>query len=831
MHRCCCCRRQASSKSPDVVLKLNLDTSLDNFDLFHKSVLPYQVSKVSPQASPRIVIGGPASPTSAPGKDVENEDWLAHSIEQVCRKTLYKNVQYRTVNMSSETGCEKDVAHVRKEKLPEKPKVDLQLPATPAAANKPPPPPTVAPVTPNNKSAAKKDNLRTPENAKIPPKTPKTSTPKSASSFMKRCRRGSSFRLLRSSERKNVRFASTEDLTAEERDTPKNPAERLLVEPAKREQDSLEVSSDSRAKAEEALESIYATVSPIVPTPLREVCRKLPFADEDVKTPVRGQSGDETPECSFLNPAVLPENSPLGHYLHWIVEQSGLSSVPSVQEWLKSVRLSVENECLSALQSKSLTKDPALAAVLAVGDAHDAITCLQDRVDSIMATVTHVTRRLEQGHWLKFCSSTPGLSSEVNDLLRDYKPVIHGSSPYSRKVESHLYRVLQSLREIGARPNRKPAGPAEMESIKSLMADVKNTVQTLSNSLILKDLEKIVKISQESRTLGCARRAVAALSSLGETGPDMCDLITRIGGIGAVVAIAQDANLLQLKCAAVRALTIVCCHSVAIRQLEQHGGIELIRDTLADSEATQQEKCEAVGLLAQITAPWVDCTGATLRRMTENMDSLVSSLTEMIARANSGDVFLLSAAALANLSFLDRVALECIYKYKSVRALMLAARQKDLAGSIFAKDQVATILANASAGKYCHADIVESGALTQLICYLQVRPSSLQSSGEVDACERVLQKSAIALARLCSCPSTAGMVLQMQGVQRLVRLCKEPKERNSSNSVLVACLAALRKIAASSGNKDLKDLGATELVRNELWDSFQQYSIAHESYV
>lgn len=50
--------------------------------------------------------------------------------------------------------------------------------------------------------------------------------------------------------------------------------------------------------------------------------------------------------------------------------RSGLSSVPSVQQWLKAVRLSVENECLSSLQSKSLTKDPALAAVLAVGDAH-----------------------------------------------------------------------------------------------------------------------------------------------------------------------------------------------------------------------------------------------------------------------------------------------------------------------------------------------------------------------------------------------------------------------------------------------------------------------------
>lgn len=188
--------------------------------------------------------------------------------------------------------------------------------------------------------------------------------------------------------------------------------------------------------------------------------------------------------------------------------------------------------------------------------------------------------------------------------------------------------------------------------------------------------------------MGCARRAVAALSSLGETGPDMCDLITRVSGVTALLSIAQDLSLVQLKCAAIRALTIICCHSGAIRQLEQSGGIECIQKTLGDADSTQQEKCEAVGLLAQITAPWVDCSGGTLRRMRDSMDSLVMSLTEMIEGAKSGDVFLLSAAALANLSFLDRLALECIYKHKSIRAVMAAARQRDLAGSIFAKDQV-----------------------------------------------------------------------------------------------------------------------------------------------
>lgn len=48
------------------------------------------------------------------------------------------------------------------------------------------------------------------------------------------------------------------------------------------------------------------------------------------------------------------------------------------------------------------------------------------------------------------------------------------------------------------------------------------------------------------------------------------------------------------------------------------------------------------------------------------------------------------------------------------------------------------------------------------------------------------------LFRLCSDPEVAEEVVQLQGVPRLVRLCREDRERNHSDGVLVACL--VRKI-------------------------------------
>ena len=67
--------------------------------------------------------------------------------------------------------------------------------------------------------------------------------------------------------------------------------------------------------------------------------------------------------------------------------------------------------------------------------------------------------------------------------------------------------------------------------------------------------------------------------------------------------------------------------------------------------------------------------------------------------------------------------------------------------------------------------------------------------------------------RLCSDRSLADQVVSVRGgLDRLVELCKDEKARVGSDGVLVACLAAVRKIAAVCGTERFVQLDATELV-------------------
>lgn len=50
------------------------------------------------------------------------------------------------------------------------------------------------------------------------------------------------------------------------------------------------------------------------------------------------------------------------------------------------------------------------------------------------------------------------------------------------------------------------------------------------------------------------------------------------------------------------------------------------------------------------------------------------------------------------------------------------------------------------------------------------------------------------ICRLCSDVKVAQQIVDLGGVTRLVQLCKEGKERNNSDAVLVACLVNIKKV-------------------------------------
>ncbi|XP_023343346.1 protein inscuteable homolog isoform X1 [Eurytemora carolleeae] len=169
--------------------------------------------------------------------------------------------------------------------------------------------------------------------------------------------------------------------------------------------------------------------------------------------------------------------------------------------------------------------------------------------------------------------------------------------------------------------------------------------------------------------------------------------------------------------------------------------------------------------------------------------------------------------------------------------------------SLFTRDQLVTILANMSGLPESRSNIVGTGGLKTMIKQLniEINQKTEFSGSELGAITRILKKSAIGLSRgfngfllleivskcsigygqsLCCSPVECEEAVSMGAVERLVQLCECPASRNYSDSVLVAALAALRKMA-SFITLDVSE----SFVGSSLVDSFNELSRIHESYV
>jgi len=117
----------------------------------------------------------------------------------------------------------------------------------------------------------------------------------------------------------------------------------------------------------------------------------------------------------------------------------------------------------------------------------------------------------------------------------------------------------------------------------------------------------------------------------------------------------------------------------------------------------------------------------------------------------------------------------------------------------------------------CRPEIVHANGIVVLLKFLQKRPSlHIDSTAEISACERLQQKSTIALSRFDPCllllvcyytaessvftkkyflsfrlsseKGVAQLAYNLGGIHRLARLCRRDQERNYSDGVLIAAL-------------------------------------------
>ena len=311
--------------------------------------------------------------------------------------------------------------------------------------------------------------------------------------------------------------------------------------------------------------------------------------------------------------------------------------------------------------------------------------------------------------------------------------------------ETAVLQIVDRLKLCAHRCQYTPSGP---------LVEMKKTIKSLEEAFA-KFIELI--ISAEMRTVlrvletrgqdpGAVVDAVNTIINLGnEHSSQMYAVITRVGTIRALVSLATHASSMEVKLLSLRAISSVCCTIEAVRELEQCRGLATVSSILVSPRTSLTVKVEAAGVLAQITSPWI-ADNHSIAGLREQVPRLVEQLTKL-ARVHAGDdTFLLVSAALANLTFMEAAAVVSMQRQHTARALMRVVADSPFT-SLFAKDQVVTVLANLASKEEARHDILAEDGLSFLVTLLDTNPEHTATPAETAAAERVLKKTAIALSR------------------------------------------------------------------------------------
>uniref|UniRef100_A0A665WQ55 Uncharacterized protein n=1 Tax=Echeneis naucrates TaxID=173247 RepID=A0A665WQ55_ECHNA len=505
--------------------------------------------------------------------------------------------------------------------------------------------------------------------------------------------------------------------------------------------------------------------------------------------------------------------------------------VDSVQRWMEDLRHMTEVECMCVLQAKPIgVEEDSQQGELIVGSSvgggdHVARNNLQTLLRRALVVSTELGKmfqRLEKGRWQRVHSTAVRANCHVRSLVHEYSAA-RSTPPEMQKYEKSLLEKCMELTNITERCLHTD----DEFFLKSMREHCRRTsMKGSAESLFLAQvLIKQIESSDSVHTIGSA---ISNLLSLTQDGPQLCSIIAKEGAVVALFKICRQDRFKDLYAHALRTVASICCVEEGINQLDKVDGILCLADILTDDSSVEAARAEAAAVVAQITSPHHTST-QHLASFLESMHDIVTALIKLCESASCGEVFLLASAALANITFFDSMACEILLQLNAIHILLQACKDRQRVDTPYSKDQVVTILANLSVLEQCATEVLQEQGIERLLMLLGEKPSS-SSPSEGAACERVQQKAAVTLARLSRDSDVALTAIQLKAVPRLIELCRFPTERNNSDSVLVACLAALRRLAAGCPDS-IEAADHQQLIKPRLVDSFLLCSNMEESFV
>ncbi|XP_078000081.1 protein inscuteable homolog [Glandiceps talaboti] len=517
------------------------------------------------------------------------------------------------------------------------------------------------------------------------------------------------------------------------------------------------------------------------------------------------------------------------------VQRMRVSDVDSVQRWLEDLRGMTETECMCILQGKSISGAVKEGQkTKRIHSIKDKLRILRHKASAITTAFARTYNKLEKERWSSVHTCVIDMTCEIRQILHDCtEDIENGPDPMAIFVEQEIVmeECAKLVKHVESFPMINGQKPQTLP-VASCLGDLAESFTKLIEMLELHLLKTLFDWLEDDSSC-CVKTAMTILTNLAQEDDRWSRLIAKEGGMHALFHLCRQETFSFLRTDALRVIAIICCVVDNIEELEKADGIECLTDILCDLKTNEDVRTEAAGVIAQITSPELDHY-KHIMGFIENLEDLIKALTALSKDASNSDVFLVSTAAIANVTFMDSMASDFLANYNAASVLLKGCRNKK-APSLYAKDQVATILANMACIEQCREEIAAENGIGLLVQYLHEKPrpymNGFISEDELAACERVHQKAAIALARLSREKSNADTIYKAKGIPRLVELCKDHRARNSSDSVLVACLAALRKLYSMLGSSAFNVEDTKLLIQPRLLDSYLYCTSLEETFV
>ena len=140
--------------------------------------------------------------------------------------------------------------------------------------------------------------------------------------------------------------------------------------------------------------------------------------------------------------------------------------------------------------------------------------------------------------------------------------------------------------------------------------EAQNLLRQLSSSF-LTSVDLIISVEMSSYLEKMSREdyetTVRCLTSLAMRGNNLCRLMVKQGVVTTLLKVLKSEDTAQKnRILTLRALGCVCCVVEGIRELVLMNGLDLIVENLENLDKSEDEKREVVGVLAQVTSPWIE---------------------------------------------------------------------------------------------------------------------------------------------------------------------------------------------------------------------------------